>query len=696
MIANSSAAQAARNVPMSPAHETAPLAIAPSESVQASDASATATRTQHAAQPVPPAQQDAPSTPTPRPSAWREYLGLLGVLLAGVALRAWIISDGTLGHMPDLRLFAIWSEGLATRGLAAFYATADLCDYPPLSILIYYATGLAAQALGIGFEYPGPIITLLKVPACLADLAIAVLLFVAGSRRYSRRAGAAAAALFFLNPAVLYDTAYWGQVDTIYALFLLASLMLVGRGRWGWAGAALAAALLAKFQTIAVAPLIIFEVYRLGGWRALGVKLMGMITLTALILAPFSWTGTLDDVMLRSYVEVVGQYPYLSKGAYNIWHLYGNPSQSDAGHPPFLLNLIAQGRTELNADESLLLRFTWRSFSLALYALVVAVIVSLYSLRPGTPNRYLTAGLLVLAFFLFPTEMHERYTIPALVILPLWAIAARKNERVYAALSMLVLLNLAAIEPAAGGASFIAAGVLAVFALLLIVPFRGAATLAAETPPARPDTDPPPLRPTPRLIPLFRGATLLAVLGALGVTAWALTLSRPATNATPDQNLVYLSALNPLRSQQGWGNLQRDRSVSGGTLRLEQRLYLRGVGTHAPAEIVYDIPAGAAEFRVRAGVHHNPRQWGTLVLRIALDREVVYVSPKLTGAGPIVDVALPLRDAKQLTIFADHAGDGLRSDHLDLALARFVLASTPAAPPPTELAEPRPPAEPRP
>ena len=93
-------------------------------------------------------------------------------------------------------------------------------------------------------------------------------------RLLGSRAGLGAAALYFLNPVALYNSAYWGQVDAIYTFFALLAVVLMARRHWYLAGAAVAAGLLAKFQTIAFVPLLLFETYRLGGWRAIAGKLV--------------------------------------------------------------------------------------------------------------------------------------------------------------------------------------------------------------------------------------------------------------------------------------------------------------------------------------------------------------------------------------------------------------------------------------
>ena len=84
---------------------------------------------------------------------------------------------------------------------------------------------------------------------------------------------------------------------------------------------------------------------------------------------------------------------------------------------------------------------------LGLFALATACILAVYSRHRGAADRSLAAGLLVLAFFVFLTEMHERYAFPVVALLPIWAVGGAWRERGYALLSMAMLLNLTAAQP---------------------------------------------------------------------------------------------------------------------------------------------------------------------------------------------------------------------------------------------------------
>jgi Gpi18-like mannosyltransferase len=621
-----------------------------------------------------------PLTPAPSAGQWRHtgghVLALVGLFVVAFAIRAFFVADPALGHASDLSFFIDWSRGLATHGLRGFFDRENFCDYPPLMLLVFKAVGGLTPVFGGALASDDDLQRAVKIPACLADALIAVLLYIEARKRIGRNAGLPAAALYLLNPVSIYNSAYWGQVDSIYAALLLASLILVGRTRWISAGVFAAAALGAKFQAIAILPILIFEAYRLGGWRAIGLKLLGAAVGALLILTPFMLQDVSGEALRRSYVNVIGQYHELSKSAYNLWYLTPSHALADTAPPEVVVRVASHGAVQVNVHSSPLLSLRWRTVSLAIFSLAVAVVLSVYSLRPGPIARFGAAGMLAFAFYLFPTEMHERYAFPAIALLPLWAIADRWNERLFFLLSVGLLLNTAArldIEPAA---KIISGAHLALFAALLATMLLPRARMP-ETPVVE---QPEAVAGPRRLIPILRWATALAVIAAVGGAAylWQLTAAAPSLATNADE--VYLSDRIAVSARQGWKTLARDRSVAGGFIQLGETIYLRGLGTHAPARIVYDIPEGFAAFEAIAGIDASADQKGSVRIIVELDGRKVLETPELTGATPPLPIAVLLHDARKLTLICDPTRDGQKSDHVSFALARLTRAAAASQP----------------
>lgn len=593
----------------------------------------------------------------------RDALALAAVLVIGGALRTALLLDVDLVYRSDMEYFVGWTRGLLQHGLAGFHDAESFCDYPPLALLLFLGVGRVAVALfGPAFT-DAQLQILLKTPAVLADLAIGVLLYAATRRIVGRGAACGAASLYVLNPAALYDSAYWGQIDSAPALLALAALMLAQRQACIAGGAFAAAAVLLKFQSIVFVPILLLEAQRTRRWRAPAWLGVGAVLGAGVVLAPFAASGALTETLSRAYVEVVGQYPTMSKGALNVWEMARLSDQADDAPPIFLLNALAVGRDEVQVGGHWVELATWRHLSLALFALATAGVLALYSLRPSGASYYGAAGLLGLAFYLFPTEMHERYAIPALAVLPVWAVGGAARERCYWLVSMIVLLGMAAQLSVRPIGPVLAAGcLLAFFAALALLP-RRASQQAAPVELSAPAAMGWEFR-------ALRWGTSLALLAATGAAGFVANASLSA--ATPsDADEVHLGGFVPVEVRQEFRTPLADRAVSGGPIRLTDTVYLRGLGVHAPSRVVYEIPAGWTTFRAMVGLDHGARGRGTAVARIELDGREVFRSERMSGATPPQDVAIPVQGARRMALIVEPTGDGRRFDHVSWALARF-------------------------
>lgn len=177
----------------------------------------------------------------------------------------------------------------------------------------------------------------------------------------------------------------------------------------------------------------------------------------------------------------------------------------------------------------------------------------------------------------------------------------------------------------------------------------------------------------------FRDAPYLVfqILGAGGT---------PATQAIPQPDLhgnLYLGQLRPVSVEQGWGTLRVDRSVEGRALKVAGKAYGRGLGTHAPAKLLFDVPPGFDWFEAEVGVDDETGGSGSVASAVALDGKTVFRSPTLHGGDPPVVIRIPLQGARQILLEATPADDGQRFDHVNWLNARFVRSKSAGTQPAT-------------
>src|SRR5262245_1230246 len=147
--------------------------------------------------------------------------------LFAVALLLRLVIAPEVGFKGDLNLFQEWARRLADVGPRAFYAKGEFADYPPGYLYVLWLIGKLSATPGY---------LLLKLPAIVADLALAWIAGAFAGRiappslndRWPVRPLVVAAVLF--NPAIVAESAVWGQVDSVPAVFVLLSLLLLFTG----------------------------------------------------------------------------------------------------------------------------------------------------------------------------------------------------------------------------------------------------------------------------------------------------------------------------------------------------------------------------------------------------------------------------------------------------------------------------------
>ena len=659
------------------------------------------------------------ATPSPRAESamapasragaqFRTFVAFLLILIIGLGARASV--SFTTGYGADLGWFYRWTKSVTDSGFDGLYRETD-CNYPPFYLLVFNALGATWKALADpALADSDAFRAWLRVPAALADVGIALLLLLEGRRIFGAAAGLVAAAIYFLNPAAIYATAYWGQVDSVHSAMLLAALVATNRKRHVAAGFFTALSLLQKLQSVAVVPLFIFECYRYARWGGLARFVLGIVIAAVAILSPFAWTGVLSTAIKRGYSDVVGQYPESSINAYNLWYLLGLEQTIDATPPRWLVEYAAAGESSVGEDAAWYLpqlrkldpsaagkqiigatdyRYqggvSWRKLAIVGFSLAVAAILSLVGLTRRHDLRALAAGALAMAAFVLLTEMHERYAYPALALLPLWAAGGGAGQAVYWLFSSLLLLNLADVlgpdqlQRHVGGAMVLVFGAMSVGLVIGRKPQpRGEAHSDVSI-----DVE----HRVPILVRAFQWLTVCVIVAAAAGAGWFAKLyyDRPRI---PTSEVLYLSNLKPVASSNGWQEVGIDKAVSGAPLRAGNRYFVRGIGVHAPARLEYEVPRGFDRFEAKLAL--NPPYSQTVRCAVMLDGERVWTSGRITR-GAVVDVIVPLKGARELVLEVDPAG-GMKGDHVDWCDARFVPvpagSSEPAASEPTAVESP--------
>jgi glycosyl transferase family 87 len=414
----------------------------------------------------------------------------LAVLAAGLALAPLVYH-----HYDVVDCFLAWSRASEGRRPWAIYLAEfpDDCDYPP--VVPYLLTVVDALRRAAGAPETGALaITLLKLPSLLAIVALVPLCLRGLRRPLGERAAWKAALLSAASPALFVNAAAWGQFDALLVLMLAAALVALLHGRAGWAGAALGAAVGTKLLAVVALPAAAVWTWRRLGPRALAASAgAGALTL-ALLFAPYLAAGA-GPRMVRAYTEAVGYYPFRTAEAYNGWYLLDRFDIAVRGRP---------ARDARRDTRPALGPLTQRDVGLVALAAGLLFVVAVLGRHPTDHGLVLTTAMSFFTFFMLPTQVHQRYLVPAAALLSLDAVKSRRTLVLFAGLTLSATLNQgldltravldhAALTAAAGGiappvyrgairaaATLVAAGNVALFAWALTVYRREMAAAAAR------------------------------------------------------------------------------------------------------------------------------------------------------------------------------------------------------------------------
>jgi Gpi18-like mannosyltransferase len=375
------------------------------------------------------------SSETADPTQFAKYRNRLLVGLGLALVLRLVLMALPLAFWTDLNTFKAWSAGLVQHGIGNFYAIPDMwCDYPPGYLYVLWGLGkihqlsdpTLTQTGAMGFTW------LIKLPAALADIGCAWLIWLLLRTRTSVRAAYRTALFYAFNPLTIFVSAIWGQIDGVLTLMMLVVTWLLVKGKLLRATALAAAGVMVKPQGLFLAPFFLLsQWFRHRPWRWPLAVLAGLGT-AWLMIAPFFFphqTGLSPAVLTlgpfqflyERMTQTAAGYPFSSINAFNIWAPTGM--------------WLPDSRTILGIPHS------------ALGLIFVAILAGwmglfLYRKRhEGSAPIFLAAAILMVGMFLLPTRMHERYIFPAIAFLALASGFNRYLSTAYWGFTATALLN---------------------------------------------------------------------------------------------------------------------------------------------------------------------------------------------------------------------------------------------------------------
>lgn len=347
---------------------------------------------------------------------------LAAILLVGLLIRL-PTAAVDFGRVTDVQVLGTWATTAQAVGLAHVYEAVRV-NYPPVFVYWLAVAGWLDAQLPVHLRAPA-LIALIKLPSFIADIVTAGLIAMVWRTR-SSRAALLAAGLYVFNPAVWYVSAYYGQLDSIYTLFLIVAIIALERHKLPPAWFGLALALATKLQSISLVPLLLAGTITRKPGDLVRAAVILSVTGTVL-LSPWLVEGNVSHTV-RAFTTLPTEPPKVVVSAYNLWYL------------------LRLGRVHevSSALQPLGLPFTYQTIGILTFGVFSIFITWLLTRRRAV---FLTAAALALGLYMLLTQMHERYMFPVLALLALAGILQPRLWLLYLMLSITFFFNLITIAP---------------------------------------------------------------------------------------------------------------------------------------------------------------------------------------------------------------------------------------------------------
>ncbi len=322
------------------------------------------------------------------------------------------------GHSSDMNCFNAWAEHIYADGFSSFYSSDMFTDYPPGYMYILYILGLFKDIFNLQTVTS---YILLKLPAIICDILCGFVVYKLSLKYNNEKASTLMALFFLLNPAIIFNSSIWGQVDSVFTLFVLMMLYFLNENKMCRAYFSFALAIFIKPQALFYAPVLVFGIIEnvflndFSKTKFFKNLLFGILSIISIFLlaAPFGISNVVEQ-----YKSTIGSYNYISVNAYNLWTAIG-------------LNWV---------DTNIFVNV------ISYFMILITVIVSAYVFfAKKYENRYfLTSAFICFSTFMLSIKMHERYAFPVVVLmLSAFIISlSRKEFAIFIGISIAQLLNM--------------------------------------------------------------------------------------------------------------------------------------------------------------------------------------------------------------------------------------------------------------
>lgn len=272
----------------------------------------------------------------------------------------------------------------------------------------------------------------LRLPAVASDLIIGALIYLMVRSKQKNNA-LFAASLYLFNPASIYNSAVWGQIDAVPLLFFMFGLHFMTRKKYFFSILAVVFSLFVKLSLLPLLP--IYGIILLTQvpvkklmWYSVVILAVVLIALIPISREPQIW---LIRFLSQNTTNVLDN---ITANAYNFWWLILSPK------------LLVPAVTV--SEKFLFLSYgTWGYVLYAFFMIPLAVIIWLKRKSKELSPEFLTGLFAVISiiYFLFLPSMHERYLITFFPFMAAYVGFKKEYLKMFLILSVAYTINIVSV-----------------------------------------------------------------------------------------------------------------------------------------------------------------------------------------------------------------------------------------------------------
>lgn len=315
----------------------------------------------------------------------------------------------------DMDAWVAWSYRLFDLGLAQFYSPEVWTNYTPGYLYILWIVSIINVIFSLS---SAGLIILIKLISIIFEIGLAIFVYFKFQKNFSKKALLILSTFLLFNPATIFNSAIWGQIDGILTFFLLLAVYYLSTNHIQKSSLFYSFAFLIKPQSLALAPLFLIDIIKTFSLKKTKNLILPGTLLFFVLSLPFFLSDPIFGVF-KLIFQMSQDYPATSLFAYNFWGIEG-----------FWIS-----------DLQTIGPLTYRTIGTILFVAFIAFVFFLGVRKKS--NYYALATLLFLAFYFIPTRVHERYLYPSIPFLFIYAFIIKSKLLVIlsVALSTLYLLS---------------------------------------------------------------------------------------------------------------------------------------------------------------------------------------------------------------------------------------------------------------